>query len=194
MMGTRPPHWLNAIARFTATVVLPTPPLPAPTAMMFLTPGTGALLRSPVTAARTCAVISMSTAATPERAATTARACSFILSFMGQAGVVSSMANEMRPPSIRRFLMNLRLTMSRLRSGSRTAFSASSTAASETIRTLYRRAVRERPLQDPLFGHVAGDRELELLALICLEHEDEPQNGGERDDEEDRDEHPEDGD
>src|SRR3990172_6501872 len=123
MMATRPPHWLNAIARFTATVVLPTPPLPAPTAMMILT-----------------------------------------------------------------------LTMSRLRSGSRTAFSASSTAASETIRTLYRRAVRERPLQDPLFGHVAGDRELELLALICLEHEDEPQNGGERDDEEDRDEHPEDGD
>ena len=44
--------------------------------------------------------------------------------------VVSSIANETRPPSIRRFLMNLSDTMSRLRSGSRTDFSASSTAAS----------------------------------------------------------------
>ncbi len=42
IIATRPPAWLSAIARFTATVVLPTPPLPAPTAMMFLTPGTGA--------------------------------------------------------------------------------------------------------------------------------------------------------
>ena len=41
MMPTRPPHFASAIARFTATVVLPTPPLPAPTAMTFLTPGTG---------------------------------------------------------------------------------------------------------------------------------------------------------
>ena len=42
IIATRLPIWLSAIARFTATVVLPTPPLPAPTAMMFFTPGTGA--------------------------------------------------------------------------------------------------------------------------------------------------------
>ena len=39
MMPTRLPHLASAIARLTATVVLPTPPLPAPTAMTFLTPG-----------------------------------------------------------------------------------------------------------------------------------------------------------
>ena len=42
IMPTRLPHLASAIARFTATVVLPTPPLPAPTAMMFFTPSTGA--------------------------------------------------------------------------------------------------------------------------------------------------------
>src|SRR6266850_36910 len=43
-MPTRPPQRASASARFTATVVLPTPPLPAPTAMMFFTPGGGGLL------------------------------------------------------------------------------------------------------------------------------------------------------
>src|SRR6267143_598542 len=42
MMPTLLPHCDSASARLTATVVLPTPPLPAPTAMMFLTPGTAA--------------------------------------------------------------------------------------------------------------------------------------------------------
>ena len=46
IIATRLPAWLSATARFTATVVLPTPPLPAPTAMMFFTPGTGALPES----------------------------------------------------------------------------------------------------------------------------------------------------
>ena len=41
MMPTLLPHLASAIARLTATVVLPTPPLPAPTAMTFLTPGIG---------------------------------------------------------------------------------------------------------------------------------------------------------
>src|SRR3977135_906515 len=40
MMPTLPPHLASAIAMLTATVVFPTPPLPAPTAMTFLTPGT----------------------------------------------------------------------------------------------------------------------------------------------------------
>ena len=35
-MPTRAPIWASATARLTATVVLPTPPLPLATAMMFL--------------------------------------------------------------------------------------------------------------------------------------------------------------
>ena len=37
------PIFASAMARLTATVVLPTPPLPAPTAMTFFTPGSGGL-------------------------------------------------------------------------------------------------------------------------------------------------------
>ena len=62
IIATRPPHWLSATARLTATVVFPTPPLPAPTAMMFFTPGTAALPASGASVDRTCAVISISTA------------------------------------------------------------------------------------------------------------------------------------
>src|SRR5580765_6467070 len=53
MMPTLPPHCDSASARLTATVVLPTPPLPAPTAMMFLTPGTAARPAAGSTASRT---------------------------------------------------------------------------------------------------------------------------------------------
>ena len=60
-----PPHFASAIARLTATVVLPTPPLPAPTAMTFFTPGIGDRAPSPPTASRTRALICTSTAATP---------------------------------------------------------------------------------------------------------------------------------
>ena len=74
IIATRPPDWLSAMARLTATVVLPTPPLPAPTAMMFFTPSTGVFPISAVDVERTCAVISMSTDVTPGSAATTARA------------------------------------------------------------------------------------------------------------------------
>src|SRR5580658_5705336 len=46
---TRWPILLSAIARLTATVVLPTPPLPDPTATIFFTPGkaTGAGVACP---------------------------------------------------------------------------------------------------------------------------------------------------
>src|SRR5262249_4985073 len=57
MMPTLPPHFSSAIARLTATVVLPTPPLPAPTAMTFFTPGTSCRVPSAPTASRTRALI-----------------------------------------------------------------------------------------------------------------------------------------
>ena len=65
MMPTLLPHLASAIARFTATVVLPTPPLPAPTAMTFFTPGSAARPASGPTASRTRALICTSTAVTP---------------------------------------------------------------------------------------------------------------------------------
>ena len=65
MMPTRLPHFASAIARLTATVVLPTPPLPAPTAMMFFTPGTGCRGAVGADRSRTRALICTSTAVTP---------------------------------------------------------------------------------------------------------------------------------
>ena len=73
-MPTRLPHRASASARFTATVVLPTPPLPAPTAMTFFTPGSGGRPVSGADADRTFAVIFTSTSDTPGNARTAAAA------------------------------------------------------------------------------------------------------------------------
>src|SRR5205814_7652282 len=43
MMPTGWPSLASEMARFTESVVMPTPPLPEPTAMRFLTPGMGSL-------------------------------------------------------------------------------------------------------------------------------------------------------
>ena len=50
---TRLPRSASATARFTATVVFPTPPLPAPTAMTFFAPGTATRVPSGMPADRT---------------------------------------------------------------------------------------------------------------------------------------------
>jgi hypothetical protein len=128
-MPTRPPQRASASARFTATVVLPTPPLPAPTAMMFFTPGSGGRPISGADTERTLAVMRTSTAVTPGNARTAAVACSRSWSFTGQAGVVSSIAKETWPSLIDRSLMKPSETMSRRRSGSLTTRRASSTAS-----------------------------------------------------------------
>src|ERR1043166_4194980 len=132
MMPTRLPAFASATARFTATVVLPTPPLPAPTAMMFFTPGSGARAPSPTPLERTLAVMLTSTALTPGIAITTALAWSRIWSFTGHAGVVNSIVNETVPALTLRSLTKPRLTMSRWRSGSSTALSAASTFSFST--------------------------------------------------------------
>ena len=85
--------------------------------------------------ARTLAVMSTSTVVTPGSEDTAATAWSRNMSFTGHAGVVSSIVNATRPPSMRRFLTNPSDTMSRFRSGSLTAVSAPSTAVSVTILT-----------------------------------------------------------
>ena len=108
------------------------PPFPAPIAMTFLTPGIGARPARGATADLTLAVISTATLETPPRAETTACAWSRISSLTGHAGVVSSIVNDTLPSSIARPLTKPRPTMSRPRSGSVTALSASRTAVSET--------------------------------------------------------------
>ena len=66
-MPTRLPHRASASARFTATVVLPTPPLPAPTAMTFFTPGSGGTPCLGADADRTFAVSFTSTSTRRQR-------------------------------------------------------------------------------------------------------------------------------
>ena len=67
-MPTRLPQRASDSARLTATVVLPTPPLPAPTAITFFTPGSGGRPVSGADADRTLAVSCTCTSATPQRA------------------------------------------------------------------------------------------------------------------------------
>ena len=69
-MPTRAPVCRRAQARLTATVDLPTPPLPDDTATTFLTPGMMPLLPSTGRLAVTRAVISIATPATPGSAFT----------------------------------------------------------------------------------------------------------------------------
>src|SRR5687768_3887060 len=128
-MPTRAPHFASASARFTATVVLPTPPLPAPTAITFFTPGAAGRPVSGAETARTLAVICTSTPVTPGSALTAAVAWLRNWSLTGHAGVVSSMVKATRPRSIARFLTKPSVTMSLRRSGSTTTRSAFSTAS-----------------------------------------------------------------
>src|SRR5204863_5333672 len=112
-----PDSWRDA-ARLTATVDLPTPPLPEPTAITCLTPGIAGS-RWPLKAGRTLAVISRSTAVTPGISATSCLARVWKRSRTGHAGVVSSKVKLTRPASsIARSLIMPRLTTSRPRSGS----------------------------------------------------------------------------
>src|SRR5579859_4642888 len=115
-------------ARLTATVDLPTPPLPEPTAMACFTPGITCSGERPPNAARTLAVILRSTAVTPGRPPTSSRAIDWKRSRTGHAGVVSSNTKLTRPESLtRRSLIMPRLTTSRPRSGSWIADSTAST-------------------------------------------------------------------
>src|SRR5918994_5267928 len=70
---TRAPSFDNATARFTDTVVLPTPPLPAPTAITFLTPGSGGLPCSGADTDLTTNVVVTATSLTPGSAPITSR-------------------------------------------------------------------------------------------------------------------------
>src|SRR5919204_1191967 len=126
---TLAPDSRSDAARFTATVDLPTPPLPEPTAMTCLTPGIAGSWR-PLKAAGTFAVIFTSTAVTPGRSETSWRASVWKRSRTGHAGVVSSNVKLTRPSSpMARSLIIPRLTTSRPRSGSLIAERTSRTSS-----------------------------------------------------------------
>ncbi len=122
------PARASATARFTAIVLLPTPPLPDATAMTFLTPGTSCSGRAGAER-RTIDDQVMSTESAPiERTADWAFAS--ISSLRGQAGVVSWMVKATLLPSMTTSLTMSRVMMSRPSSGSWTVRSTSRMAPS----------------------------------------------------------------
>src|ERR1700716_997659 len=122
---TLAPERLSPAARFTATVDLPTPPLPDATAIVCLIPGIAMPWGPAANDTGTLAVILSSTAVTPGRDSTISWAIVWKRSRTGQAGVVSSKVKLTRPSAATtRSLIIPRLTTSRPRSGSWIAESA----------------------------------------------------------------------
>src|SRR6266516_5691573 len=125
---TEAPLLRRAAARLTATVDLPTPPLPDATAIVCLTPGRISDGLGRRKAGRTLAVIRTSTPVTPASWPTASSACDLKRSRTGHAGVVSSKVKLTRPCWLTSIsLIMPRLTTSRPRSGSLIVASASST-------------------------------------------------------------------
>ena len=112
------PSSASEVARLTETLLLPTPPLPDATAMMFFTPGTRfSCCCWPGVAFRTDAPQVMSTSVAPS-SLTWVSTSPPIWSLSGQAGVVRSIFNATAVPSMWISLTMSRLTMSRCSSGS----------------------------------------------------------------------------
>src|SRR6266702_2089956 len=145
---TRAPDSWSGAARLSATVDLPTPRLPDPAAMTWLTPGMAVSWPWPLTAARTLAVIFTSTAVTPDMSDTSCLASVWKRSRTGHAGVVSSNVKLTWPAwSIARSLIMPRLTTSRPRSGSLIAERTSRTSSLLGTED-HRRPHREHTKQD----------------------------------------------
>ena len=126
---TDAPIFFSAIARFTAIVVLPTPPLPLATAIRFFTPSIAALPcgRTP---SGTDASNFKSMVVTPATFASAARTSFSIVSRCERAGVVSLTSSDTVPSRTSTFFVNPSVTRSLWSSGSMTPRSASTTAAS----------------------------------------------------------------
>jgi len=138
---TLAPALLRAIAKFTATVDLPTPPFPLATAITFFTREDPKVL--PPMEEVTSEETSTFTASTPGRALTLAVASSTSLSLMGQAGVVRTSFTSTLPSRTTMSFTNPRLTISLPRSGSLTTERARNTCSLETdIRTTPSRRIR----------------------------------------------------
>src|ERR1041385_3453189 len=118
MRPTFAPAIASDTARLVVTVDFPTPPFPEATAMIFFTPGSnGALSRNVVTDDVMLMLILIVSPATVLMAASHSLR---IMSLRGQAGVVSTTVNETLLSDTTTSLIMLRLTRSRLISGSLT--------------------------------------------------------------------------
>src|SRR6267378_3673806 len=125
---TSAPAFLRAAARLTATVDLPTPPLPDATAIVCFTPGRISLGFGRMKDWRTLAVIRTWTSLTPGISPTRSWAWVLKRSRTGHAGVVSSNVKLTLPCGLTSSSLIIpRLTTSRPRSGSWTVASTSST-------------------------------------------------------------------
>ena len=133
---TLAPAEARVTARLTATVVLPTPPFPLATAMMFFTP----FITSPWSARRVagmCALVFILMSSTPGMARMAALTSASISARSGQAGVVRLSVNETSPPSTLRSSIMPRETTSLWSSGSFTPLRASRTCSLLTKEALF---------------------------------------------------------
>src|SRR6516225_1905111 len=126
---TRAPVCASAMARFAATVLFPTPPLPEPTAITGPTPWSAFRSADGSRGFRTRLVVRMFTSVTPGTPVTARRQSSSICALSGHADVVSTSVNATRPPSTETSSIIPSVTRSRWRSGSFTVPSAASTAS-----------------------------------------------------------------
>ena len=117
------------MARFAATVLFPTPPLPLTTAMMFFTPGS-IVLASCLADVVLLVKLTCTFAALFTKSFMAFSLAFAIISFMGQAGVVSMMVKLTASPFIFISFTIPRVTRSLPRSGSSTFLSASNIACS----------------------------------------------------------------
>src|SRR6266851_2275091 len=127
---TLAPESRSDAATLTATVDLPTPPFPDPTAITCFTPEMAPDRTAPLKGTRTLAVMRRSTAVTPGISLTSLLASVSNRSRTGHAGVVSSKVKLTLPsPLTARSLIMPRLTTSRPRSGSLMADSTARTSS-----------------------------------------------------------------
>ena len=122
---TLAPSIASATARFTDTVLLPTPPLPEATAMMFLTPGTSAGA-APAVARRTIAPqVTVDRAARPSAAELGVDVLLDLVLERARRRGQLDLERHVRVAPIVTSLTMLSVTMSRPSSGSWTFLSAS---------------------------------------------------------------------
>src|SRR3982751_5486071 len=170
-MPTVAPRRASAAARLVLTVDLPTPPLPAATAMMFLTPGRRGFegwLGRPTTRA----VKRTSTPPTPGRLPTAVSIDRAMTVRDGQAGVVSSMPTIARSPSRATDDTIPADTKSTFRTGSCVSASTARMSSTVTDNSAFS-SRRQRPQANGLVGMVPHlpplDRQIGSVVLVLAD-------------------------
>ncbi len=161
------PSRARLTARLTATVVLPTPPLPEATAIVFRTPGMRSAI-GPPKVRFTFEAHSIFTAPAPRPVSSSAMSDSMV-AFSGQAGVVSSTVTVTSEPSMSTDRTMFRATRSRPISGSftraRAAMIASSVSVGVIVSSVSEDRRERRSRQADRSGETDQDRPSNRLAL-----------------------------